>query len=36
MRWRGTHSDLYPPLRDLRHASVDAIILLADGDVARQ
>ena len=30
------HSDLYRPLRDLRHASADAIILLADGDAARR
>lgn len=30
------HSDLYRPLRDLRHASAEAIILLADGDLSRQ
>ena len=30
------HSDLYRPPRDLRHASADAIILLADGDAARR
>ncbi|HVE70339.1 MAG TPA: DUF1330 domain-containing protein [Thermoanaerobaculia bacterium] len=25
-------SDIYRPLRDLRHASADAVILLAEGD----
>lgn len=28
-------SDMYRPLRELRRASADAIILLADGDAAR-
>ena len=27
-------SDLYRPLRDLRHASAETVILLADGDAA--
>jgi uncharacterized protein (DUF1330 family) len=29
-------SDLYRPLRDLRHASAETIILLADGDAGLQ
>lgn len=28
-------SDMYRPLRDLRHASADTVILLADGDAIR-